>query len=144
MAMTLERFDNLLLVHGADLERWPAADRRAAQALVDDSRAARDMLAGARAFEAQLAEALAAEPLGSALTGRILAHVQANAQSLAGGGMMAITRGWRVAFGSAVTAAIVLGFAAGVAVDGASLLGLEYAGDMLVFIDQPADIADLL
>jgi hypothetical protein len=56
--MPLGRLARLLDIHGARPERWPAADRRAATALLAGSEAARGLLAEACRLEAALAAAL--------------------------------------------------------------------------------------
>lgn len=72
--MNRERFDALLDAFGADLRRWPADERAAAEAFATqhDEEIAGSMGA-ARALDGVLDGACAAEPPSSALTSRILA-----------------------------------------------------------------------
>ena len=66
----LEQFEQLLEVHGAKLERWPAELGAAARRLLDSSEPARERWSEARRFEALLDAAPAVEP-SSALIARI-------------------------------------------------------------------------
>jgi anti-sigma factor RsiW len=69
MAMTLARFQHLLDVHGADLARWPQAQRAAADRLLAADPAAAAALARARALDALIAH----DPLAAdADAGRIM------------------------------------------------------------------------
>jgi anti-sigma factor RsiW len=62
MTMTLARFQHLLDVHGADLARWPQAQRAAAERLLADDPAAATALAHARELDALITrEALPAD-----------------------------------------------------------------------------------
>jgi hypothetical protein len=56
--MSLHRFARLLEGRGADLVRWPAAERAAAEALLAGSPPARRLLAEARALDALLRDGL--------------------------------------------------------------------------------------
>lgn len=66
----LEQFEQLLEVHGAMLERWPAELGAAARRLLDSSERARERWSEARRFEALLDAAPAIEP-SSALIARL-------------------------------------------------------------------------
>jgi hypothetical protein len=70
--MTPERFAALADAFGADLRRWPEADRNAAQALVQESTLARARLAEADALDALLDLSRIAAPSAD-LRQRILA-----------------------------------------------------------------------
>ena len=69
--MTLDRFLDLLDGHGPVIDRWPAADRDAAEALLAVSPAARSAMADAKAVVAALNDLRVASP-SAALLGRIL------------------------------------------------------------------------
>ena len=69
--MTLDRFLDLLDGHGPVIDRWPAADRDAAEALLAGSPAARFAMADAKAVVTALNELRVASP-SAALLGRIL------------------------------------------------------------------------
>lgn len=71
-ALSLERFAALAEAYGAAIERWPAAEREAAQAMADGA-AARAILARAQDLDRLLDTYRVPEP-SSALTGRILAE----------------------------------------------------------------------
>jgi hypothetical protein len=60
--ISLERFSALADAYGADLGRWPEADRAAAQALAQDSAKARARLAEADALDAVLDLSRVASP----------------------------------------------------------------------------------
>lgn len=70
-ALGLERFAALAEAYGAAIERWPAAEREAAQAMADDA-SARAILARACDLDRLLDTYRIPEP-SSALAGRILA-----------------------------------------------------------------------
>lgn len=55
MTMTLSRFQRFLDSHGADLARWPQAQRAAAERLLASDAAAAALLARARALDALIA-----------------------------------------------------------------------------------------
>jgi hypothetical protein len=59
--MTPQRFRALAASYGADLQRWPEAERDAARALVHVSPAARSMLATAQRLDAAIAAASSQE-----------------------------------------------------------------------------------
>jgi len=70
MTMTLTRFERLLDVHGADLTRWPQAQRDAAERLLAADLAAAGALARARALDALIArEAPAQDDVAAVLRG---------------------------------------------------------------------------
>lgn len=68
--LELEQFEQLLSVHGATLERWPAELGASGRRLLDSSEPARQRWSEARRFEALLDAAPAVEP-SSALIARI-------------------------------------------------------------------------
>jgi anti-sigma factor RsiW len=59
MTMTLARFEHILDIHGADLARWPQADRHAADRLLASDPAAAAVLARARGLDALISGELA-------------------------------------------------------------------------------------
>jgi len=69
--MTLDRFLDLLDGHGPVIDRWPAPDRDAAEALLAASPAARSAMADAKAVAVALNDLRVAAP-SAALLGRIL------------------------------------------------------------------------
>lgn len=72
--MTLDRLETAISRHGADLGRWPAAERAAAAALAAADPAARRALDDAAALEAAFAAARARpEPAPAALLERVMA-----------------------------------------------------------------------
>jgi hypothetical protein len=71
--MSLHRFARLLEGRGADLARWPAAERAAAEALLAGSAPARRLLAEARALDALLRDGLPSPDADAA--GRVRAAV---------------------------------------------------------------------
>jgi len=87
--MTLERLQLLLDVYGCRVDRWPPADRRAAEALLEVSANARTRLAAARRLDALIDRAVAPVVPSQALRERVLAIAP-------GGGARARTvRWWR-------------------------------------------------
>ncbi len=71
--MTIARFRHLADVCGADLARWPAAERAAAEALLDGSDEARRVLAHARVLDAWIA--LGAPQVDDAQVERLLGAI---------------------------------------------------------------------
>ena len=69
--MTLDRFLDLLDGHGPVIDRWPAPDRDAAEALLATSPAARSAMADAKAVVTALND-LRVDAPSAALLGRIL------------------------------------------------------------------------
>jgi hypothetical protein len=141
--MNRTEFERRLLLYGGRLERWPPEEARAAQLLASRDPEAQELLDEARRLDAVVAEALAADPAGSALTGQnaltgqILAHV----------GRATRWRGfarsdWRLAgAGAALAAAAVAGFAAGFfagglppAIDDAMLMSMAGGADIGVWL----------
>jgi len=85
--VTLERLSLLLDVYGSHVDRWPPADRRAAQALLEVSANARERLAAAQRLDTLLDQV--APPLPSAaLRERVLA-------SAPGAGTRRLVPRWR-------------------------------------------------
>ncbi len=72
--MNLERFAILIDAYGSDAGRWPAAERRAAQALLASSAEAQQMMQEAASFDALLRAPAEIEP-SAALKARVLARV---------------------------------------------------------------------
>lgn len=86
--MDLERFNDLLDIHGADLALWPKADRAAADKLLAASPLARETRRKAAAFDRLLLNATLPEIEPSeALRQRILDQI---------GPRTAVQHGWRV------------------------------------------------
>jgi hypothetical protein len=71
-AITLQRLGELLDAYGAAAERWPAAERRAAERLVAQSAAARALCDEAAALD-DLLDRLPSEPVSPVLASRVLA-----------------------------------------------------------------------
>lgn len=80
--MTPQDFSRLLDTYGADAERWPAAQRAAAQALCDVSTAAREQWIAAKRLDALLV-ASRAPPPDPARQARIIAGAMARIRSRA-------------------------------------------------------------
>jgi hypothetical protein len=75
--MTLNEFEHLLDLHGADLRKWPAGRVEAARALLDDSAEARTLLGQGERVDALLRRAVEAKPLPAPQIGRIIAGLPA-------------------------------------------------------------------
>lgn len=112
--MKLNQFQSLLDARGPDLGRWPEADRLGAEALLDESDAARRALAEARSLDGALA-ALPEEPASPLLRSAVLDIPEIHDQSAgpaAGGasrGRLGVAVGW-----TAIAASAAIGFAVGV------------------------------
>lgn len=133
--MTREEFEKYLLLHGADLARWPADIGAAARTLLESDPLARALCDEIAALDTTLSRAVAAPPAGSAEIGRVLAGLERKrieGQAYAGR--------WRLAATGLALAASVGGFAVGffgnagavgpeddlfMAVDGGELEGSE-------------------
>jgi anti-sigma factor RsiW len=113
--MTREEFESLLLAQGADLARWPAAERAAAEALLARDPAARDLLEEAARLDALIFGAVQSPAGGGALATRILARLDDDAprERVFGLGKLAA---WA---GSAAAAALVAGYFYGQSAGGA-------------------------
>jgi hypothetical protein len=72
----LEQFGDLLDIHGARLERWPAAEREAARALLAQAPAARALLAEAERLDVLMARLREDAPVGAAAA-RVMARLAA-------------------------------------------------------------------
>lgn len=93
--MTIERFRQLAEAYGAQIERWPAADRAAARALAERSDEARRALAQARILDAWLE--LAAPAVDDAQVDRVFDAIQDRIDPPAAAGWIAggwIAGGW--------------------------------------------------
>ena len=107
--MSLSRFAELAGAYGADLERWPDAERFAALALAGRSGEARALLADAHEVDAALAS-LDLPPSPSAeLRARVAALEAEDAPALPGFAGVAVPLGRAAAFALAAAAGIVLG-----------------------------------
>jgi hypothetical protein len=71
--MKIEEFETLLLAHGASLERWPAAERARAEALLAREPAALALLEEAQRLDTLVAAAAEVPGGSGALAARILA-----------------------------------------------------------------------
>lgn len=72
--MNIERFRHLAEAYGAEIERWPAAERAAARALPERSAEAQRALGQAGVLDAWLA--LAAPEIGDAQADRVLHAIE--------------------------------------------------------------------
>jgi len=90
--MKLERFSEILGAYGADPERWPAAERSAAEALLAASAEARAALADTRGIDRLLDEL--PRPLTELDAGVVAARAIARSQDTARGQGGAARRGW--------------------------------------------------
>ena len=111
MTMTLEEFSRLLDTHGADLARWPDAQRDAARRLCEASPAARGQWMAARRLDMLLAagRAPAPDPARQArVVAGAMARIRARAEPLLD---------WRWLFtrpiGAAFAASLVAGWLVG-------------------------------
>ncbi len=111
--MKLNQFQSLLDARGPDVDRWPEADRLAAEALLEGSEAARAALAEARALHEALS-ALPREPASPLLRSAILdipeIHDQTPIRPV--GGLSLRRRGVAVGW-TAIAASAAIGFAVG-------------------------------
>lgn len=112
MSMTEARFAELLGAFGADLDRWPQAERHDAEAFLRSaSHRMRDLWDSERTFDRLLATETDA-PVSLALDMRVRASfAEVKAPRLTGWGVLLP----RWAAGGAVAASLALGFAAGYA-----------------------------
>jgi hypothetical protein len=104
------RFEELLDLHGARLERWPAGDAGRARDLVAADPQARRMFAQAEQLDAELAEIAAPTPLGADRLGRILSGI-AERRRAAGVSLAALFRP-RQAVAMMAIACVVFGLGA--------------------------------
>ena len=108
----MNEFESALGRYGGNLDRWPAAERREAEALIArDADAARlhdDVLR----LEALLARAVEPVPVDSAMMGRIVGGVGNGAHA---DRPVRLTRRLAAIAGAAMAASLVIGFVAGVA-----------------------------
>lgn len=70
--MNMEQLDQLLLLHGGDIDRWPESDRLAALALATENPAARRLIETASAADRSVRLASEVAPSGT-LAARIVA-----------------------------------------------------------------------
>lgn len=108
-----ERFADWLDRAGADLARWPAAVRAAAERLLETSPSARETLRAANLVDAGLDAVLAAPPVPLGLKTRILAHAAGPRQ---GGWRWLPGRVWLVGC-APLAVGLALGLALGAAGD---------------------------
>ncbi|WP_119460427.1 hypothetical protein [Rhodospirillaceae bacterium SYSU D60014] len=116
--MTLQRFEAITAAYGARPDRWPAAERDAANALLADSAAARTLLEGAAALDGLLDMVPAPAPAPTMRAAILAAAPRAATLSLAG----RLAEAWRAfsgefggfrAAGPVLAASLLLGVAAG-------------------------------
>lgn len=114
--MRMSRFERLLDAHGADLSRWPDADRAAGERLLAESAEARALVADAERLDRMLRDGLAAGAASARLRQAVRDIPLENPHK------PAPVRGWSwsvgLAWGSgfaAVAASAVLGFVVGMA-----------------------------
>jgi hypothetical protein len=122
--MNKSEFEHRLLLYGSSFDRWPLEEAQAAQRLLDHDASARALLEEARTLDLALTQAVAPDAAGSALAGRILAHIPRRPW------WHAFMRGpnWQVAgAGAVLTGVAVAGFAAGVFIAGLSSLASDAA-----------------
>jgi hypothetical protein len=134
--MTEDRFRALAEAYGADLRRWPLAERDAAQAFLEaNADAAAAILELERALEAQL-EAYIVEPSPS-LRGRVI-DIAPRAR--------AVDRTWRwitaLGLGLGLAASVVAGVAAGVSFVPGSVARLIGGGEAANTADDSGLLAD--
>lgn len=113
MTLSLSTFQDLLDSHGGDFDRWPARERRAAQALLATSTEARALLVTAQGLDAALAGPSVRAP--EALRARIRAIPARHPRAVrppAAGRRPALTL-WLG--GAAMAASVALGFYVGAA-----------------------------
>ncbi|MFC3676846.1 hypothetical protein [Ferrovibrio xuzhouensis] len=83
--MNLERFADLIAAYGTNPQRWPAAERQAAQSLLAASAEAQRLVQEAQAFDALLSiSPLPAIEPSAALRSRIMAQIGPAPRSVAG------------------------------------------------------------
>jgi hypothetical protein len=113
-AMELERLKAMIDAHGSRPERWPAAERHAAEALLTRSAAARALLAETEALDRLLDSVPALAPTAD-LRAAILATVPHRTNLGLGGSWTNLWRelgGWQLA-GTALAASLLLGILVG-------------------------------
>ena len=79
--MNRDQFEELVLLHGADLQRWPAGLREAAQARIASSDEARRLMNAARAADEAVLAASRVAPSGD-LAARIVAAATGDEQAI--------------------------------------------------------------
>lgn len=134
--MTLDRFLDLLDLHGPVIDRWPAADQDGAETLLAQSVPARSAMADARAVAMALNDLRVAPP-SAALLGRILDTAPTPRR------WIAELLSWRPA--TALAAALVVGVWLGTMApspvqandDDWSTVGLAMADDVSAYGETP-------
>ncbi len=105
--MTLDDLEKNLLLYGADLSRWRAAEARAAQRLIASNSAAQRLFDDIARLDGTLKRAAAPEATDSALTGRILEAAHPRLP------VPLFPPTWRFAATGLAVAASIAGFAVG-------------------------------
>jgi len=125
--MTYDEFERALDRHGGDLERWPAAMRAEARALVDKDAAAARMLAEAARLDRLLAETAGPAAFDAASLGAIIAGIRTDRHREI---TVRPTRRLAAWSGAAMAAFLAVGFVIGLAMpqyqDDSSLAGLAF------------------
>lgn len=116
--MDIDRFRRLADVHGGDLDRWPEADRTAAEALLARDAAARALHEDARTLDAWLATGIV-DPPPAHLRRRILADAGTRVRPSFLRTVLRELGGPRVA-GPALAASLVLGIGAALVLEPAT------------------------
>ena len=106
--MTRDEFEYALLLHGADMTRWPADLAAAAKILIETDSAARALYTEGEALDTALTRATATPSTGCGDTGRILSGITGPHESSA-----SPFERWRAAAAGLALGASVAGFAAG-------------------------------
>lgn len=141
--MALGRFAELAAAYGADLDRWPDAERFAALALAGRSEEARALLADAHELDAALAGLGPPPPPPAALTARIAALRADDAPSARILAPLAAALGRGAVFAMAAAAGLYLGLSLAPSGTGDTGLGLVEAS--LIAGEAPSiAVVDLL
>jgi anti-sigma factor RsiW len=117
--MDRHEFEEKLYAHGGDLDRWPPAEREAAERLLAEDAACRALLAMVRADDEAIRSATLS-PLDAALVGRIMAATRAPSPA-----RLRFT-GWRPLLPAGALAMLLV---AGVGFKAGYDDGLGYAGE---------------
>ncbi len=141
--MALARFAELAAAYGADLDRWPDAERFAALALAGRSADARALLADAHELDAALARLDPPPPPPAALAARIAALRADDAPAAPFFAALAAALGRGAVFAMAAAAGLWLGLSLAPSGTGDSGLGLVEAS--LIAGEAPSiAVVDLL
>jgi len=135
--MDRHEFEDKLFAHGGDLDRWPPADRDAAQRLLAEDAACRALLAEVMADDDAIRDATLS-PLDAALVGRIMASTRAPSPR------RLLLTGWRPLLPAGALAVLIVagvgfkaGYDEGVARAGETDLAALVVGDIASFGNMP-------